>query len=126
MERNSRMWATRIIAGMILLLVLIGCGEQATAPSSASKIRLWIEDSPDKPMNQIQIEVPESTIITLTIQDHEGRHVKLLLDGWLDAGAHAMVWNGRNDQDESVASGPYWAVISIGGDIQGTAMIMIK
>jgi flagellar hook assembly protein FlgD len=40
--------------------------------------------------------------------DVTGRRVRTLIDGGLPAGAHRLIWDGRNSTGESVASGVYF------------------
>ena len=46
--------------------------------------------------------------------------------GVREAGQSAFVWNGRDAEDVTVASGPYWAVLSSAKGFEVTAMMMIK
>ena len=40
-----------------------------------------------------------------------GREVRTLVDGVVEPGRHAAVWDGRNGQGESCGSGVYFCVM---------------
>ena len=55
----------------------------------------------------IAFSLPRTQAVRLEVLSLDGRLVKTLADGELPAGRHAVVWNGKNDWEQSVASGVY-------------------
>ncbi len=64
--------------------------------------------NPCNPATEIGFELGGRTPSRLRIYDVAGRLVRVLLDETLDAGPHAVVWDGRNDQGKPVSSGIYF------------------
>ena len=131
MVRTDWMWTVRIIALAIVLgsglVIGTGCSESAvTSPSAAEYVRLWIDDGPDKPMTTIRISVSETMWISLTVRDAEGGQVRQLHEGIIAAGAYEFPWDARDDAGESVASGPYWALLTDGDRLLVQAMMLVK
>ncbi|NIT60294.1 MAG: T9SS type A sorting domain-containing protein, partial [Aliifodinibius sp.] len=55
----------------------------------------------------IEYVLPVSGHITLKIYDITGRQVKVLVNGFKNAGAHTVTWNGTDDLGTVVSSGLY-------------------
>lgn len=55
--------------------------------------------------------------------DVQGRRVRALFDGALDAGDHALTWDGRDDRGAPVAAGVYLARLSAGGATSVTRVV---
>ncbi|MFH1844266.1 MAG: FlgD immunoglobulin-like domain containing protein [bacterium] len=64
--------------------------------------------NPFNPVTTIEFELPAPTVVKLSIHDLAGRHVATLLDGLEAAGAHSLVWNGRDGSGRTVGSGVYY------------------
>lgn len=56
----------------------------------------------------IQFDLPQASHVTVMIYNSLGRRVKTLIDRSMDAGQHAIRWNGVNSSGEPVASGIYF------------------
>jgi hypothetical protein len=56
----------------------------------------------------ISFTIPESGNVKLNIYNVKGQLVKSLLNGKKEAGQHEIIWNGKNTNNESVASGIYF------------------
>ncbi len=63
--------------------------------------------NPFNPETTISFSLACQSVVTLTIYDIQGHPVKELLRGSLLSGRQQVVWNGRNTQDQPVASGLY-------------------
>ena len=52
--------------------------------------------------------------------------VTTLADGRLDAGPHAVTWDGKNEAGKSLASGIYFARLAAGGETAFRKMALLK
>ena len=55
-----------------------------------------------------------------------GQSIRVLADGWVDAGAHRVRWDGRTEAGAEAASGVYWAVLQAGGVVQTAKLALIR
>ncbi len=63
----------------------------------------------------IRFSLEQASSARLTVYDVQGRRVRSLVDGSLPAGAHTVVWNGRDDHGGEVPSGVYFYRLDAGG-----------
>jgi subtilisin family serine protease len=61
----------------------------------------------------------------LTLFDASGRKVRALVDAELEAGPHAVRWDGRNDAGALVATGVYFVRLENGGSALHSKVILI-
>lgn len=128
--RRTRNHAHALPCLVLLALILVagGCGrgEQAAAPDAAAGLTMWVDDGPDKPATSIRVTLDEAAWLTLTVRDAGGGLVRVLIDGQRPQGTLTAVWDGRDDDGDLLASGPYWAVAATDDGRQAIAMMMIK
>ena len=55
----------------------------------------------------LALAVPSRQRVELTVFDIGGRRVATIFDGWLDAGAQPLHWNGRGDDGSPAGAGLY-------------------
>jgi hypothetical protein len=86
--------------------------------------------NPFNPRTEIRFEVPGtagSLVPTrLEVFDVKGRRVRQLHVGPLSPGAHALEWDGFDDQGRGVASGVYLAVLRCAGEQRSLKMSLVK
>jgi flagellar hook assembly protein FlgD len=63
--------------------------------------------NPFNPVTQIVYELPEATRVTIAIYNLLGQRVKTLVSGQQIAGVHKVVWDGKDNLGNQVASGVY-------------------
>jgi hypothetical protein len=63
--------------------------------------------NPFNPETRIRYGIPEAGNVKLTLYSIDGQLVKQLDSGFKEAGYHQVIWDGRNDNGESVSSGVY-------------------
>ncbi len=68
-----------------------------------------IAPNPFNPSTKIEFNVPRKGKVELAIFNAQGRRVRTLVGGELDAGSHARVWDGTDDLGAGVGSGVYYA-----------------
>lgn len=83
--------------------------------------------NPFNPATSIRYDVPErGGVVTLRIYEVGGRLVRTLLDGPQTVGQKTVVWNGRDDQGRSVASGVYFCRLRAPGYDKTLKMVLVQ
>jgi hypothetical protein len=59
----------------------------------------------------LRLSLPRSGDLSVVVTDLQGRVMRRLLAGWMGAGPHDQVWDGRRDSGERVPPGVYFAVL---------------
>jgi len=75
--------------------------------------------NPFNPETVIKFNLPQDSRVTLRVYNILGQVVNTVVDEVLPAGAHAVVWDGKNEQGKDVASGVYFYRIKA-GDFEST------
>ena len=77
-----------------------------------------------------EVTIPFTTAaagsVRLTIYNLMGQSIRVLVDGWMEAGLHQVRWDGRTDASAEVASGVYWAVLHTGEAVQTAKVALIR
>ena len=83
--------------------------------------------NPFNPVTLIQYELPVAGRVDLAVYDLSGRLVRTLVAAeLLDAGRQTAPWNGRDDDDQAVASGVYFYRLEVGGEVLTKRMVLLK
>ncbi len=83
--------------------------------------------NPFNPKTSIRFTVgTDAARVNLSVYDVYGRLVARLVDGNPGAGEHVVTWNGRDDRGRSVASGVYFARLSVGSWTETRKMALLK
>jgi len=96
-------------------------------PNVPSKIVL-LESYPN-PFNSettIRFSLPAASEISLILYDLQGRHVNTLAMGVFDAGVRSVVWDGKNDAGQPVASGVYLIKLTAPGTVISRNVLLLK
>jgi hypothetical protein len=64
--------------------------------------------NPFNPVTVVQYSLAEKGHVSITVYDVSGREVRVLVDEEREAGPHSLVWDGRNNDGEDLASGVYF------------------
>ena len=64
--------------------------------------------------------------VRLVVYNLMGQSIRVLADGWVDAGEHRVRWDGRTDGGVEAASGVYWAVLYAGEMVQTAKLALIR
>lgn len=86
--------------------------------------------NPFNPTTNIEFQIPPGGrsafgSVELKVYDINGRLVKTLLNEPLSAGFHSVVWNGKNDNGQRVASGLYFYQLKAGEKFQQVRKMML-
>ncbi len=83
--------------------------------------------NPFNPATTISYDLPDRVAVTLGIYSPAGKLVKTLVDGeTIEPGRHAVVWNGRNEAGQVVATGVYFCRLDAGGYSEIRRMAVVK
>lgn len=75
---------------------------------------------------RLDLALPARSAVRLEIFDALGRRVHARGLGTLDAGAHAIVWNGRGDDGRDLGAGVFWARVHAGGRTIGRQVVRLR
>ena len=82
--------------------------------------------NPFNPATEIVFELPERQLVELVVYGVDGRRVATLKNELLPAGRHTVVWTGRDDAGERLASGIYFCRLRAGVFSETLKMTLIK
>lgn len=82
--------------------------------------------NPFNPQTTISFYVEKQSPVLIEIYDIKGRKVKTLTENIYGQGRHSIVWKGKNDQGENVASGVYLYRMKNGSFSKSRKMILLK
>ena len=82
--------------------------------------------NPFNPQTTMSFSLPSQSHVRLTIYDVSGRLVKTLLNENRGPGIHRVVWDGRDDRQQHVASGVYLYRIEAGSFVETKRVVMLK
>ena len=95
-------------ATLVVTLQATVAGGATSAPPTVAATTLHPPvPSPFNPRTEVRFDLARAGTVTLEILDVRGRRVRTLVEGHLDAGRHAPVWDGTDDAGRSAASGVY-------------------
>jgi hypothetical protein len=83
--------------------------------------------NPFNPRTTIEFNVPTAAQpVSLRIYDLRGRAVRTLVEGTVSAGRHRVVWDGRDNRDNPLASGIYTYALTRGGERLTRKMLLVR
>jgi hypothetical protein len=82
--------------------------------------------NPFNPTTTIQYQLPERTHVRLTIYNVMGQRVRVLVDEPKPQGRYKVMWDGRNDAGEAVASGVYFYRMTTQGFEMTKKMVLLR
>jgi len=87
--------------------------EDGAAPGELEFAAAW--PNPSGASVALRFALPRAAHARLVVFDLAGRRARTLWDGPLEAGAHDMAWDGRDERGAGVPAGLYWARLEAGG-----------
>jgi len=82
--------------------------------------------NPFNPKTVIPLRVDRGENLRVEVLSTDGRLVKTLHDGWLDAGSHEFNWDGRDGEGRSLASGVYLARVTGSQGGRSQRLVLMK
>lgn len=89
-------------------------------------VTVAVSPNPFNPLTTISYALGVAGRVELAVYDLQGRRVRVLIDETIEAGLHAVAWNGRDDQGSPVASGVYFARLTVDGGVVTQRMALLK
>jgi hypothetical protein len=90
--------------------------DAASVPIGTSPARLELRAAPNpfSGTTELSFVLPQSEVVKLRIFDVEGRLVRSLVEGELEAGPHRFDWDGRSANGDRVGSSVYYGALQVG------------
>jgi len=82
--------------------------------------------NPFNPSTTIEYEIKEAGNVSIEVFNIKGQKVKTLVNEYQAANNYSTVWNGMNDNNESVSSGIYFYEMNTGDYTSVKKMILMK
>ncbi len=101
--------------------------DQAKLDNTISIFRLMQNyPNPFNPSTRIDYQIPEAGNVSVKIHNSVGEVVKNLESGFKDAGYYKIVWDGKNDFNEAVASGVYICQVIFNQNVLTKKIMLVK
>ena len=71
--------------------------------------------NPFNPETTINFALKEAGSVSIEVYNIRGEKVQTLVDGYLEAAYHSVVWNGKDSAGKNVSSGIYFYKMKAGG-----------
>lgn len=82
--------------------------------------------NPFNPRTTLQLKLERAGFVEVSIHDARGRRVRTLLAESRDAGEHPLRFDGLDDDGRPLASGVYFARMQALGEVDTTAMVLVR
>jgi len=82
--------------------------------------------NPFNPSTTIEYIIPNNSFVSLEIYNITGREIRTLVNTQQSVGTNVVVWDGKNRQGNTAASGMYLYRIKAGNNIAVKKMILLK
>ena len=82
--------------------------------------------NPFNPVTTLRYDLPENSLVNITIYDMLGRQVKTLINHTQDAGYKSIIWDATNDYGKPVSAGIYLYRIQAGKYISTKKIVLLK
>ena len=91
------------------------------------KLRIYnAYPNPFNPVTSLNYDLPNNSVVKITVHDMMGRVVKTLVNDSQTAGFKSVQWNATNDKNEPVSAGLYLYTIQAGKFRQTKKMVLLK
>jgi hypothetical protein len=84
------------------------------------------EPNPFNARSMIAFSLARTGLVEIVIYDVNGRLVKTLVDGPMEAGMHQVVWDGTNDAGHKAGSGVFWSQMKAGSYTSNKKMVILR
>ena len=82
--------------------------------------------NPFNPETMIRFKIADEGNVNIEIFNIRGQKVRTLVDGFMERGEHAVVWNGRDENGRGVSSGVYFYMMKSESFFDMRRMVLLK
>ena len=82
--------------------------------------------NPFNPVTTIRYDLPENSLVNITIYDMLGKQVTALINQTQDAGYRSVIWDATNDYGKPASAGIYLCQIHAGEYISTKKIVLLK
>jgi hypothetical protein len=82
--------------------------------------------NPFNPSTRIGFTIPDAGRVKLSVYDILGQEIFVLRDGYLSAGRHSVLWDGRNTSGETSPSGVYFSKLTQGNHQEVRKLLLLR
>jgi hypothetical protein len=100
-------------------------GVDDTSPAGVNRL-FQNEPNPFNSRSTISFSLARTGAVEIVIYDVNGRRVKTLVNGAIEAGTHHVVWDGTNDAGHEAGSGVFWSQMKAGSYTSNKKMVILK
>jgi hypothetical protein len=93
---------------------------------SRGELVLTLGPNPFRDLLRVFLTLPAAGPTRVALHDVAGRRVRVLHDGLLAAGAHAVAWNGRDERGGAAAPGVYFLRVESGGEVRTRKVALLR
>jgi len=76
--------------------------------------------------SKINCKLSENAQVLIEIFDSKGQRMKMLLDEYQVSGKHCVIWDGKDDNGQTIPAGLFFCTITIGGKTSFNKIILIR
>jgi len=110
--------------GFIAIGPNTGVDEDASLPTEFKLAQNY--PNPFNPETNIEFSLPKALDVTVLIYNLLGQQVRTLVSGRVEAGVHAVRWDGRNDTGADAPSGVYFYRLYTSEFSQTNKMVLVR
>jgi len=82
--------------------------------------------NPFNPNTNIKYSIPSHSEVLVSIHDLKGRHIRTLVAEAQSAGSYQVMWDGRDDNSQGMASGVYFCRVKAGDEVRRMKLALLK
>jgi hypothetical protein len=115
-------------AGIQGFVITYGITSSVETPTTGAASYMLLSNLPNpfSEDTEIGFVAPKSGNVNLEVFSIQGDLVKTLIDGPVDAGTNKVVWNGTDEQGNTVASGTYTYRLTAGTTVLTRTMVRVR
>lgn len=111
----------------IYILLGVGTSDELEQNLPAAPVLSGNYPNPFNPETKIVFSIPEDSKVNLSIYNIRGQKVRTLVNTKLEKGFHEIIWNSKDNNRKSVASGVYFYKFDVNGKTKGVKkMLLLK
>ncbi len=126
-ETNTSDWQ-EYASGNLMITSVLGAptanGEQHQVVNS--KMMLSNYPNPFNPTTNIAFSIPENGLANLSVYDIRGRKVNTLVNNSMTQGEHTVIWNGDDNNGNTLSSGVYFFKLESQGQSKVRKTLLMK